>query len=148
MAILNLSVVAASVSCLGGLLFGYDIGVIAGIVSQAAFVDYFGINGDAAYVANMKGNIVSLLQAGCCIGSLLSNLLADPIGRKKAIMAYSVVFVLGGLLQTLATNLDTMMAGRFIAGLGIGGTSAMVPMYIAEIAPKKLRGRLGTVWQF
>ncbi|KAI8335110.1 general substrate transporter [Chlamydoabsidia padenii] len=145
---MDLSIVASAVSCLGGLLFGYDIGVISGILAMPSFTDYFHIQGDVATVAAMKGNVVSLLQAGCCVGALLTNLVAEPVGRKKAIMIFAVVFLLGGLLQALATNLDTMMAGRFIAGLGIGGTSALVPMYIAEIAPKRLRGRLGTIWQF
>ncbi|KAI8096978.1 general substrate transporter [Halteromyces radiatus] len=144
----NLSIIATIVSCLGGFLFGFDLGVISGILAMPSFTAYFHIAGDPNTVAQMKGNVVSLLQAGCCVGSLLTNLVADPVGRKKAIIIFSVIFILGGLLQTLAHNLDTMMAGRFVAGLGIGATSALVPMYIAEIAPKKLRGRLGTTWQF
>lgn len=57
-------------------------------MSQAAFVNYFGINGDAAYVANMKGNIVSLLQAGCCVGAILTNLVAGMYIKKKKMIKH------------------------------------------------------------
>ncbi|KAI8890860.1 general substrate transporter [Backusella circina FSU 941] len=112
------------------------------------FPTFFGIQGDATYIANKKGDIVSMLQAGCCVGALLSNFVSDPIGRKKSIVVFGAIFLLGSALQVGAHNLPTMMAGRFIGGMGIGGCSSLVPVYIAEIAPRKLRGRLGTLWQF
>ncbi|ORY94966.1 general substrate transporter [Syncephalastrum racemosum] len=143
-----LSHIATTVSCFGGFLFGYDLGVISGVLAMPSFAPYFGMQGDAQHIAKVKGDIVSLLQAGCCVGALLINFFADPFGRKKAIMLGSVVFLIGGILQTVAQNVDTMMAGRFVTGLGVGAESALVPMYIAEIAPRKLRGRLGTLWQF
>ncbi|CEG81043.1 hypothetical protein RMATCC62417_15292 [Rhizopus microsporus] len=112
------------------------------------FPSYFGMQGDPATVATMKGNIVSLLQAGCCAGALLVNFLADPLGRRWTIILSSFVFIIGSILQVAAQNLATMLAGRFFGGMGIGACSMLVPMYVAEIAPRKLRGRLGTLWQF
>ncbi|ORE19555.1 general substrate transporter [Rhizopus microsporus] len=112
------------------------------------FPTYFGMQGDPATVATMKGNIVSLLQAGCCAGALLVNFLADPLGRRWTIVLSSFVFIIGSILQVAAQNLATMLAGRFFGGMGIGACSMLVPMYVAEIAPRKLRGRLGTLWQF
>ncbi|EIE75315.1 hypothetical protein G6F46_003111 [Rhizopus delemar] len=112
------------------------------------FPSYFGIEGDAADIARIKGDVVSLLQAGCCVGALLVNFLADPFGRKWTIVLSSIIFIVGSVLQVAAQNLPTMLAGRFFGGMGIGACSMLVPMYVAEIAPRKLRGRLGTLWQF
>ncbi|CEP15143.1 hypothetical protein [Parasitella parasitica] len=144
----HLSLIATTISCIGGFLFGYDIGVISGVLAMPTFPTYFGIQGDAATVATMKGDVVSVLQAGCCAGALLINFVADPFGRKWSVVLSSFIFIIGSILQVVATNLPTMMAGRFFGGFGIGACSMLVPMYIAEIAPRKLRGRLGTLWQF
>lgn len=97
------------------------------------FPTYFGMQGDPATVATMKGNIVSLLQAGCCAGALLVNFLAgnelhsiyiiymlnknlDPLGRRWTIVLSSFVFIIGSILQVAAQNLATMLAGRFFGG--------------------------------
>ncbi|KAI9495473.1 general substrate transporter [Zychaea mexicana] len=112
------------------------------------FAPHFGIEGDANYEAQVKGNIVSMLQAGCCIGGLLINLFADPFGRKAGIMLAAVVFIVGSVVQVVAPTVGAMMAGRFIGGMGVGGCSNIVPVYIAEIAPKHLRGRMANLWQF
>ncbi|KAJ2962452.1 hypothetical protein NQZ79_g2349 [Umbelopsis isabellina] len=97
----------------------------------------------AAYVSEVKGNVVALLQAGCCAGAILINFFADRWGRKFAIVLSSLIFVVGGILQVVAHNMPTMLAGRFVAGFGVGANSMLVPMYIAEIAPRRLRGRIG-----
>lgn len=94
------------------------------------------------------------------------NVSTDPLGRRWTIVLSSFVFIIGSILQVAAQNLATMMAGRFFGGskvykriqnccfltffkiVGIGACSMLVPMYVAEIAPRKLRGRLGTLWQF
>ncbi|KAI9277782.1 general substrate transporter [Sporodiniella umbellata] len=112
------------------------------------FPTYFGIQGDPITVATMKGNVVSLLQAGCCVGALLVNFITDSLGRKWTIVISSLVFIIGSILQVAAQNLSTMMVGRFFGGMGIGACSMLVPMYIAEISPRNMRGRLGTLWQF
>ncbi|KAI8969312.1 general substrate transporter [Mycotypha africana] len=144
----HLSLIATAISSIGGFLFGYDIGVISGVLAMPTFPTFFGMQGDPNHIAKMKGDVVSLLQAGCCVGALLINFIADPFGRKWSIVLSSLVFIVGSILQVVAQNLPTMMAGRFIGGMGVGGCSMLVPMYIAEIAPRKLRGRLGTLWQF
>ncbi|RCH88311.1 hypothetical protein CU098_004910 [Rhizopus stolonifer] len=144
----HLSIIATVISCIGGFLFGYDTGVISGVLTMPTFPSYFGMEGDAQTIATVKGDIVSLLQAGCCVGALLVNFLADPFGRKWIIVLSSVVFLLGSALQVAAQNMNTMLAGRFLGGMGIGALSMLVPMYVAEISPRKLRGRLGTLWQF
>lgn len=72
----HLVFLATAASCMGGFFFGYDTGVISGVLQMPTFPEYFGIAGDAADIAQTKGNVVSLLQAGCCVGALLINLLA------------------------------------------------------------------------
>ncbi|KAI8139029.1 general substrate transporter [Fennellomyces sp. T-0311] len=144
----HMSLIATTISCMGGFLFGYDIGVISGVLAMPTFPVFFGMVGDDEYIARVKGDVVALLQAGCCAGALLINFFADRFGRKLAIIVSSVIFIIGGILQAVAQNLATMLAGRFVAGFGVGCCSMLVPMYIAEIAPRKLRGRLGTLWQF
>ncbi|RCH87459.1 hypothetical protein CU098_007371 [Rhizopus stolonifer] len=143
-----LSEIATTVACIGGFLFGYDTGVISGVLTMPTFPEYFGIAGNAAEIASIKGDVVSVLQAGCCAGALLINFVADPLGRKWSVVIASIIFLFGSALQVGAPNIESMMAGRFFGGFGIGACSMLVPMYIAEIAPRKLRGRLGTLWQF
>lgn len=91
----------------------------------------------------LQGNIVSTFQAGCFFGALFTFPLAEKIGRKKAIMISSLVFLAGGTLMTASHGKIAMLiAGRAIAGLGIGAVSLIVPVYIAETAPPSIRGRL------
>ncbi|RUP47776.1 galactose-proton symporter, partial [Jimgerdemannia flammicorona] len=142
-----LSEIATTIACMGGFLFGYDTGVISGVLVMPTFASTFGITAEKA--ADVKGNVVALLQVGCAVGALLINFIADIFGRKKAIMLSTFIFIVGGIMQAVsAPYLSLLIAGRFIAGVGVGANSMLVPMYIAEIAPRKLRGRLGTLWQF
>lgn len=142
-----LSEIATTIACMGGFLFGYDTGVISGVLVMPTFASTFGITAEKA--ADVKGNVVALLQVGCAVGALLINFIADTFGRKKAIMLSTFIFIIGGIMQAVsAPYLSLLIAGRFIAGVGVGANSMLVPMYIAEIAPRKLRGRLGTLWQF
>ncbi|KAI9301483.1 general substrate transporter [Cunninghamella echinulata] len=112
-----------------------------------SFLTYFNIQGDSDKVAQVKGTVVSLLQVGCCIGAILSSFVADPLGRKKSIMVFAFVFLLGGILQVVANRIEIMMVGRCISGLGIGSCSMLVPMYLAEIASKSNRGKSLVSWQ-
>lgn len=96
----------------------------------------------------LQGNIVSTFQAGCFFGALLTFPLAEKIGRKKAIMYSSLVFCAGGTLMTAAHGKIAMLiAGRAIAGLGIGAVSLIVPVYIAETSPPSIRGRLVGIFE-
>ncbi|KAG2217892.1 hypothetical protein INT45_008068 [Circinella minor] len=143
-----LTLLTITIATMGGLLMGYDVGVISGVLIMPTFAPHFGMEGDAQYQSQVKGNIVSMLQAGCCIGGLLINLFADPFGRKAGIMLSAIIFIIGSIVQVLAPSVGAMMAGRFIGGMGVGGCSNIVPVYIAEIAPKELRGRMANLWQF
>ena len=95
------------------------------------------------YRDTLQGNIVSTFQAGCFFGSLLTFPLAEKIGRRKAIFVAASVFIVGAVLMTAAHGVLAMLIlGRAVAGLGIGASSLIVPVYIAETAPPSIRGRL------
>lgn len=123
---------------------GYDTSVIGGTMALDSFVRDFGlITTSGTDRDTLQGNIVSTFQAGCFFGSLLTFPIAEKIGRKKAILVAAAVFLLGGTLMTASHgNLAMLIGGRAIAGLGIGASSLIVPVYIAETSPPSIRGRL------
>ncbi|VDC04259.1 unnamed protein product [Peniophora sp. CBMAI 1063] len=136
----------------GGFLFGYDIGVISGCLIMPDFVERFGEpNGSGGFElsSSRQSIITSLLSAGTFVGALGQALTADRFGRKPSIFIWSAIFTVGTLIQTAAlTSLAQLVVGRFIAGLGVGAMSAIVPLYNGETAPKKLRGVLLVLYQF
>ncbi|RIA91781.1 sugar transporter [Glomus cerebriforme] len=89
-----------------------------------------------------EGSIVSSLLAGCFVGALISGYFADKIGRKFSILAASIVFIVGGVLQASTTTFIQLYFGRIVSGLSIGILSMIVPLYQSEISPKEIRGRL------
>ncbi|RCH80234.1 hypothetical protein CU098_004874, partial [Rhizopus stolonifer] len=142
------SLFAACISCLGGFLFGYDLGVV-GILIAPSFQSHFGIDpNDKLKEADINGTIVSVLQIGCLFGALLATSTADAIGRKFTIACASFVSVVGGVFQIIGYDLGMMYAGRIISGLGVGALSALVPLYVSEIAHQNHRGLLGGLWMF
>lgn len=126
------------------LAVGYDTSVIGGTMALDSFVRDFKMGELAPYTRDtIQANIVSTFQAGCAAGALFTFPLAERIGRRWTIVFGALVFLLGGTLMTAAMgNLNMIYAGRAIAGLGIGCTSLVVPVYISETAPPSIRGRL------
>lgn len=140
---------AACISGLGGFLFGFDLGVVGGLLIAPSFQSHFGIDpNDKIREADINGNVVAILQIGCLFGSLAGTLTADKAGRRWSIIFSAVVFSVGGILQVVAANLGMLYAGRLIAGLGVGALSMLVPVYVAEIAHQSQRGLLGGLWNF
>lgn len=129
---------------LGGLMFGYDQGVVSGIVTMENFGYHFPrIYLDAGY----KGWFVSTFLLCAWAGSLLNSAVADYYGRKKSIMVACVIFVIGVIFQTIAASDSMIFAGRGVAGVAVGMLTMVVPMYIAEIAPAESRGGLVVLQQ-
>ncbi|KAH6712694.1 high-affinity glucose transporter [Leptodontidium sp. 2 PMI_412] len=130
----------------GGVLFGYDTGTIGGILAmpywQREFsTGYIDSTGNPNISASESALIVSILSAGTFFGALAAAPIADAIGRRWGlIFSTAVVFNLGVILQTAATESPMFIAGRFFAGLGVGLISAMIPLYQSETAPKWIRG--------
>ncbi|KAI5927953.1 sugar transporter STL1 [Camillea tinctor] len=125
---------------LGVFLFGYDQGVMSGIITGPYFRDYFD-NPSKAEV----GTMVAILEIGAFISSLVVGRVGDIIGRRRTILYGSMIFFVGGALQTFATNMPMMMLGRIIAGLGVGSLSTIVPVYQSEISPPHNRGKLACI---
>lgn len=122
---------------LSGLLFGYDTGVISGTLVA--------IRSDLGHTLSISEK--SVITAATTLGALIGALCA-PIadrGRKKALAIANVLFIAGALMQAVAGTVGLMVAGRVVVGLGVGLASATAPLYIGELAPRALRGRLVTV---
>ncbi|TPX61303.1 hypothetical protein PhCBS80983_g01195 [Powellomyces hirtus] len=147
----------AFAAAMGGLLFGYEIGVIGQVlVMNDTFGKYFGITffdaaenkwKEADNYSDVTGNITMLFLIGCLVGALVVSWMADAIGRKRSILVGGILFVIGCAMQTAANGIGLLYAGRIIGGLGIGILSMVVPLFIAETAPTHLRGRMVAVQQ-
>ncbi|KAL1291764.1 hypothetical protein HN51_060285 [Arachis hypogaea] len=129
------------VACLGAILFGYHLGVVNGALEYMAK--------DLGIVENtvLQGWIVSTLLAGATVGSFTGGTLADKFGRTRTFQLDAIPLAIGAFLCATAQSVQTMIIGRLLAGIGIGVTSAIVPLYISEISPTEIRGALGSVNQ-
>ncbi|KAF3349955.1 Quinate permease like protein [Verticillium longisporum] len=144
----RIHLVALVASC-SALAMGYDTAVIGGTMALDSFRRDFDLAGKSqSHRDTVQGNIVSTFQAGCFFGALLTFPLAEKWGRRKTVMLAALVFLIGGTLMTAAHGkLEMIIAGRAIAGLGIGASSLVVPVYIAETAPPSIRGRLVGIFE-
>ncbi|TCK26037.1 sugar porter family MFS transporter [Pseudonocardia endophytica] len=131
---------ATTVAAAGGLLFGYDTGVISGALLFLA--PEFGL-GDAGQQVLVAG-----LLAGALVGALAGGWISDSLGRKKTLIGVASVFLVGAVLSGLAPEVTTLVVARVLLGLSIGVSSVCVPLYIAEMAPKERRGQLVSMNQF
>lgn len=127
-------------ACVSGLLFGFDTGVISGTLVS------IGTDLSSRELTTLdKGLITSCTSLFALIASPIAGVLADKLGRKNIILCADALFTLGALWQAFTSSVWGMILGRSIVGLAIGGASLIVPLYISELAPGHLRGRLVTV---
>ncbi|KAF2715223.1 high affinity glucose transporter RGT2 [Pleomassaria siparia CBS 279.74] len=132
----------------GGVLYGYDTGTISGILAMPYWLKTFSTSPDGTLSASEDSLIVSILSAGTFFGALAASPFGDLLGRRYGLMiATSVVFNFGVILQTAATSQPLFIAGRFFAGFGVGLVSALIPMYQSETAPKWIRGTIVGAYQ-
>lgn len=122
------------VAAVGGLLFGYDTSVISGAIGFMQTKFGFG--------NAMQGWVVSCLLIGAIIGAGFAGFLSDRFGRKKMLVVSGLLFTIGSIFSAISPTVNLFVISRIIGGLGIGVSSTLVPLYIAEIAPAKYRGRL------
>ncbi|UPR02877.1 MFS general substrate transporter [Chloropicon primus] len=145
-------------AAVGGLLFGYDIGVIGGCLTLGGFretmgwppaIEECGVDRppEPVQVSFEQGWITSAFMFGCFAASPLAGYCADRFGRWSTVMLGTIIFFVGGALQTGANGVALMIAGRAVSGLSIGILSTVVPLYIAEVSPASLRGSLVTLQQ-
>ncbi|CAK40833.1 general substrate transporter [Aspergillus niger ATCC 13496] len=134
----------ASFSTLGGLLFGYDQGVVSGVITMQSF----GARFPRVYMdSSFKGWFVSTLLISAWFGSLINGPIVDRIGRKLSIITAVVVFVVGSAIQCGAVNIPMLFAGRAIAGVAVGQLTMVVPLYISEVSIPEIRGGLVVLQQ-
>lgn len=124
------------VSAMGGLLFGYDWVVIGG--AKIFYEQYFGIVGNPA----MQGLAMSIALAGCLIGALTAGMLADRLGRKSLLLVSAFIFAATAYGTGAFDTFTPFLVIRFLGGIAIGIASGLSPMYIAEVAPASVRGKL------
>lgn len=124
------------VSAMGGLLFGYDWVVIGG--AKPFYEAYFGITGDPG----MQGLAMSIALIGCLVGATTCGMLADRIGRKKLLALSALIFLVSAYATGAVDTFGAFLVARLLGGVGIGLASGLSPMYIAEIAPARMRGKL------
>ncbi|KAA8547789.1 hypothetical protein F0562_004218 [Nyssa sinensis] len=129
------------VACLGAILFGYHLGVVNGAL------EYLSKDLGIAENTVLQGWIVSTLLAGATVGSFTGGALADKFGRTKTFVLDAIPLAVGAFLCATAQSVQTLIVGRLLAGIGIGISSAIVPLYISEISPTEIRGTLGSVNQ-
>src|ERR1700733_7703817 len=122
------------ISALGGYLFGFDFAVISGALPflQKQF----------AFDAYWEGFATGILAIGAIAGCILAGRLADKYGRRPGLMLAAALFAVSSLAMAIAPNRDFFLVARFTAGAGVGMASRLSPMYISEIAPAAIRGRL------
>ncbi|KAL0140801.1 general substrate transporter [Mucor lusitanicus] len=122
-------------AAIGFLLFGYDQGVMSGVVANELFIDTMG-NPDSA----LMGAIVALYEIGCMAGALSTGKIGDLLGRRMTIRVGCLILCVGAVLQTAAINAPMMIVARIITGVGNGMNTATIPVYQAELSPPKSRG--------
>ncbi|KUL91190.1 hypothetical protein ZTR_00675 [Talaromyces verruculosus] len=140
----------AAVLCCGALLFGYDSGLIGGVLTFQSFHSDFRFG---AYGPRSETTVSAIAVGTQQIGALIGCFAIWPVnniyGRRMAIGVCSLVFCLGVVLELLNWHsLPIFYTGRVIAGLGVGGSSSVIPIYLSEMAPKEIRGQLGSCFQF
>jgi sugar porter (SP) family MFS transporter len=127
--------VSAAITALGGLLFGYDTGVVSGALLF--------VKKDFGGLSNFQQELVtSLLLVGAVVGALGAGRISDKIGRRPTVLITAVIFIVGVLLAAFTPTYPMLLAARVIIGLAVGSASMIVPLYIGEIVPPRLRGGL------
>ncbi|KAF5617598.1 major facilitator superfamily transporter [Fusarium tjaetaba] len=145
------SFLLATFVSMGGLLFGYDTGQISGFLEMPDFLDRFAqtnSKGEKAFSTVRSGLIVALLSIGTLMGALIAAPVADRIGRKYSISGWTWMIAIGFVIQ-ISSDRDwvQIMMGRWVAGLGVGALSLLVPMFQGETAPPWIRGAMVCCYQ-
>ena len=136
----KLVIIIAAIASTGGLLFGFDTGVISGAIPF--------LQQDFGLKDSQIENITAFGLIGAVLGALIGGRISDILGRKKVIISAAIVFITGALWSGISLNPTQLLISRFYIGIAIGISSFVVPLYIAEISPTKMRGTLVFLFQF
>lgn len=124
----------SAIAAVGGLLFGFDTAIISGAIEF--------VKAEFALNEHQEGFAVSSILIGCIIGAAMAGAISDRLGRKRVLIATAVIYMFSAILSGLPQTLQHLVLARFLGGLAVGVSSMVSPMYIAEIAPPHIRGRL------
>jgi sugar porter (SP) family MFS transporter len=128
-------VVASGITALGGLLFGYDTGVVSGALLF--------LKNDFGGLSSFQQELVtSLLLVGAAVGALFAGRIADRVGRRLTVLGPALIFIVGVLLAAFTPTFPVLLVARIVIGLAVGAASMVVPLYIGEVAPPRIRGAL------
>ncbi|KAG7884717.1 hypothetical protein KL938_001844 [Ogataea parapolymorpha] len=134
---------------IGGFLYGYDTGIINGLLEMKYVKRTFPPNNAGGFSASQSSIITSVLSIGTFVGSLFAPVLSDRVGRRLSIVASStIMFSLGTILQLVSEGIPLLCVGRFVSGFGVGMISAIIPLYQAEVSPKWIRGSVISFYQW
>lgn len=149
--------IVTALGCVGGLLFGFDIASMSAILPTPNYKVYFNGGNDIPYqqankplgwvdsagpASDVQGGITASMAGGSFLGAVISGMMTDKLGRRNSIFVSSIIFVIGSIITCAAQAIGMLVVGRLICGIAIGIASAQVPVYISELSPTKLRGRL------
>ncbi|KAJ9475621.1 putative Sugar transporter STL1 (putative) [Pseudozyma hubeiensis] len=147
--------VLTALACTGGLLFGFDISSMSAIISSPNYLTYFGPKDltvecpdrpgalcNIGPSADVQGGITASMAGGSFIASLFSGIVADRFGRRSAIFLGCILWVIGSILTCAVQNIAMLIVGRILNGMCVGLASAQVPVYLSELSPARIRGRL------
>uniref|UniRef100_L2GCW1 MFS glucose n=1 Tax=Colletotrichum fructicola (strain Nara gc5) TaxID=1213859 RepID=L2GCW1_COLFN len=133
----------AAFGTIGGMLFGFDISSMSAWIGSEAYMEFFNHPS-----STMQGGITASMSGGSLVGALVAGFLADALGRRGALKIASVIWIIGAVLQCSSQNVAHLIVGRIVSGLAIGITSSQCCVYLAELAPSRIRGRIVGIQQW
>ncbi|GLI76638.1 hypothetical protein PoHVEF18_004912 [Penicillium ochrochloron] len=135
--------VLAAFGTIGGALFGFDVSSMSAWIGVDTYTEFFD-HPDS----NLQGGITASMSAGSFAGSIAAGWLSDILGRRGALMIASLVWIVGAMVQCSAQNVTHLVAGRVVSGLAVGVTSSQTCVYLSELAPARIRGRVVGIQQW
>ncbi|PYH47020.1 sugar porter family MFS transporter [Aspergillus saccharolyticus JOP 1030-1] len=135
--------VLAAFGTIGGALFGFDVSSMSAWIGTDQYLDYFNYPD-----SNLQGGITASMSAGSFAGALAAGFLSDRIGRRYSLLVACCIWIVGAALQCSAQNVAHLVVGRVVSGLAVGITSSQVCVYLAELAPARIRGRIVGIQQW
>ncbi|KAM5369020.1 hypothetical protein ACJZ2D_009223 [Fusarium nematophilum] len=138
----NIYVIAAF-GTIGGMLFGFDVSSMSAWIGAEQYTDYF-----SNPSSTLQGGITASMSGGSLVGAVMAGFIADPLGRKGALQVASIIWLVGAALQASSQNVGHLIAGRVVSGFSIGITSSQCCVYLAELAPGHIRGRIVGIQQW
>ncbi|KAK9475107.1 general substrate transporter [Dipodascopsis tothii] len=133
----------AAVATIGGSLFGFDVSSMSAIIGTTQYIDYFHNPS-----STLQGGITASMSAGSLLGALISGAVSDRVGRKTAIQLSCFLWIAGSVICCAAQNVAMLIVGRVLNGLCVGCTSSQVPVYLAELAKREVRGKVMGIQQW